>query len=77
MALQRWYIKEFNKMKEQGYQILPCETEELTLLIKETLRKEKRCAQAGYLLDKNDQQHFFVFTKKKAQTSPNGAKGGD
>lgn len=77
MALQKWYLKEFSRMKEAGYSVVPCKDGEEALQVKDVLVRNKRCAQAGYIVNKNDKQCFFVFTKKKAQTSPNGDKGGD
>jgi hypothetical protein len=77
MSLQKWYLKEFTNMKEAGYSIVPCKSEEEALHIKSVLQKNKRCAQAGYTVNKAGQQCFFVFTKKKAQTSLNCDKEGD
>lgn len=79
MALQKWYKKGLQYMGTQGYKVIPCDTEEEAIEIKEYLKQNKRCAQAGYVINRENKTIYFVLTKNKNNTpleNPMNVNGG-
>lgn len=52
-------------MGQQGYKVVPCESEEEALQVKDILKADKRCAQAGWIKNKEDKIIYFVLTKNR------------
>ena len=52
-------------MGEQGYKVVPCESEEEAIKVKELLKADKRCAQAGWIINKENKTIYFVLTKNR------------
>lgn len=66
MSLAKWNKKDLMQMKELGYSILKCDSEQDALKHMSKLRMSKRCAQAGRIKNSNDEDVFFVCTKERA-----------
>lgn len=64
MVLKKYSKKELKKFDEQGYMIVPCKDEGEALEVKMVLKDNKRCAQAGYIVNKENKDIYFVLTKK-------------
>lgn len=63
MALQKWYKKGLLEMDKQGYKIVPCKSEKEAIKVKDIYKQNKRCSQAGYILNKHNEPVYFVLTK--------------
>ena len=65
MALQRWNKKGLIWMGEQGYKVVPCKNEQEVSEIKNILKANKRCAQTGWIMNKENKVIYFVLTKQR------------
>lgn len=65
MSLPKWSKNGLISMGKEGYKVIPCDSEEEALNIKEELKASKRCAQAGYIINKENKVIYFVLTKNK------------
>ena len=68
MALPKWTKKDLQDMDELGYKVVPCDTEEKALEVKQVLKKNKRCAQAGRIINREGKTIYFVLTKERGAT---------
>lgn len=68
--LPKWKTKDLLDMKQEGYKAYPAKDEQEALEVKQTLRENKRCAQAGYF-HKDDNtsnpKKYFVVTKHRVR----------
>jgi len=67
MELVRYYEKELRDYDSKGYKIIRCSSVEEALDIKETLKLNKKCAQAGKYVRSNGSVDYFVLTKERAK----------
>lgn len=67
MSLPKWSKKDLQYMDGEGYKIVPCENETEALQVKSTLRENGRCAQAGYIVNKENKDIYFVLTKERSK----------
>lgn len=67
MALPKWTKKDLQEMDKLGYKIVVCEDEAETLEVKKVLKMNKRCAQAGRIINKEGKEIFFVCTKERSK----------
>lgn len=65
MEILRWSDRDLMIMKERGYKVCPCKDAEEVEAVYEVLKANKRCAQVGYRLSKDNQSMFFVLTKER------------
>jgi len=65
MALPKWSKDELKDYDERGYWIIPCESEDEALSVKDICKKYGRCAQAGRTFNKEGKEINFVLTKDK------------
>lgn len=63
--MQKWNKNGLKYMDGQGYKIVPCEDEEEAEKVKQTLKANKRCAQAGYIINREGKVIYFVLTKER------------
>lgn len=63
MSLEKWSKKDLIGKRDAGYKIIYCDDETKALSVKETLKKNKRCARAGYTLNRFGDIVCFVLTK--------------
>lgn len=71
--LSKWLRKDLEQAQKEGYQICPCKSEDEALQVKDTLKADKRCAQCGYIVNKENYVVYFVITKERSQR---GVKSG-
>lgn len=67
--LPRWKKDEIKSMDAEGYKIYRAKDEEEALEVKQALKENKRCAQAGYYQkddNKDNPKEYFVVTKHRA-----------
>lgn len=67
MSLPKWNKKDLEWMDNEGYKIIPCESESHAYEVKSRLRLEKKCAQAGRIINKEGKEIFFVCTKERVK----------
>lgn len=65
MSLPKWSKNDLLSMKDSGYKIIKCDSELEAEDIKHTLRINRRCAQSGRIVDKDNNSVFFVVTKER------------
>ena len=67
MRIPKWSKRDLQVMGAKGYTVVPCKDEQETEQVFNTLKANKRCAQAGHVVNKEGKVVFFVCTKKKAE----------
>ena len=67
MALPKWTKKDLQEMDALGYKVVVCEDEKEALEVKQVLKQNKRCAQAGRIFNKEGKEIFFVCTKERSK----------
>lgn len=65
MKLTKYYKKDLISMGDQGYKFIHCETEDEALELKDRLKSEGRCAQAGFVINRENAIVIFVATKER------------
>lgn len=71
MALPKWKVDELLDYKERGYWVVPCLNADEAVSVKDKYKSHGKCAQAGRIINKENQEVFFVLVKDY------GAKKGD
>lgn len=69
MSLPKYYKKDLINMGNQGYKFIHCKTEEEALNLKSKLKSEGKCAQAGFVINREDKEIIFVATKERGNKS--------
>lgn len=67
MGLAKWNKKDLIYMRDEGYKIVPCEDESEAIRLKEVLQLDKKCAQAGKVINQEGKEIFFVCTKNRVK----------
>lgn len=67
MKIPKWSKRDLLIMGSKGYSVVPCKDAKETEQVYNTLKANKRCAQVGYAINKENKEVFFVCTKKKAE----------
>lgn len=65
MTLTKYYKRDLISMGDQGYKFIKCDSEEEAINIKQKLKSEGRCAQAGFVINKLNETIIFVATKER------------
>lgn len=65
MAIPKWSEKDLMWAKDEGFKIIKCSSEEEVEEIKHTLKMNKRCVRSGRIVNKENQDVFFVLTKER------------
>lgn len=65
MKLTKYYKKDLISMGDQGYKFIHCDTEDEALALKDKLKSEGRCAQAGFVINRENAIVIFVATKER------------
>lgn len=65
MALPKWNKKDLLYMRDAGYKIIHCDDEQSALRTKNNLSMDKKCAQAGRIINQEGKEIFFVCTKDR------------
>lgn len=69
VSLVRWTKKDLIFMQEDGYSIVPVETPEETLKLKNYLKSKSKCAQAGYVTNQDRKHICFVVTRDRRNSN--------
>lgn len=64
-SLPKWTKKDLIFMQEDGYSIIPIETPEEALQLKNDLKYKSKCAQAGYVTNQYGKHICFVVTRDR------------
>lgn len=67
MTLTKYYKKDLISMGGQGYKFIKCGSEEEANAIKDKLKQNKRCAQAGFVINREGEAIIFVATKERGK----------
>ena len=67
MNIKRYSTAELDKFDRKGYEYVPCTDEEQSVSLKNKLKNEGRCAQAGYIVRSDHNINFFVLTKEASK----------
>lgn len=68
-------VKKYNKEElqdvctQQGYMVVPCKDEANALDVKSQLKSQKKCAQAGHIINREGKDIFFVLTRDMVKRS--------
>lgn len=65
--LPKWKDTDLLIMQDDGYKICPCKDEDEALEVKKVLKENTKCAQAGYILDKEGNKKYFVITRDRVK----------
>lgn len=72
MAIPKWNKQGLKWMDEQGYKIVPCKDEKEAEETRDFLKANKRCAQAGFIVNKEGKDIYFVLTKERGKNKIGG-----
>lgn len=67
MEVYKWSKNSLISMGKQGYKVIACDDEAEALKVKAALKEDKRCAQAGYVINREGKTIYFVLTKSRKQ----------
>ena len=67
MKIPKWSKRDLIIMGNKGYGVIPCKDATETEAVYNQLKAEKKCAQVGYAINKENKEVFFVCTKQRAQ----------
>lgn len=67
MSLPKWNLKDLMWAKSDGYKVCPCSCEDEAKEIKNTLKVNGRCAQAGVYKKDSGKEKYFVITRERRQ----------
>lgn len=73
MKIPKWSKRDLTIMGAQGYKVVPCKDAEEVESVYTTLKENKRCAQVGHIVNRDNEVVFFVITKERGKS---GAKNG-
>lgn len=65
MSLLKYSKNDLIRLGNEGYEFIKCEDEEEALQVKQTLKEDKRCAQAGFVINRENETIYFVATKER------------
>lgn len=65
VSLAKWTIRDLEFMNEDGYGIIPAKNEKEALSIRNALKQQKKNAQAGYIMNKDNKVVCFVVTRDR------------
>ena len=65
MQLAKWNEKDLRYMEQDGYKICKCKDEQEAIEIKDLLKQNNRCAQAGYILNSKNEKVYFAITRER------------
>lgn len=67
MALYKWTKNSLQSMGKEGYNIVPCKSEEEAEKVKAILKEQKKCAQAGYAINSLGETVYFCLVKPRGK----------
>lgn len=71
MRIPKWSKRDLKIMDEQGYKVVPCKNAEEVEEVYKVLKENKRCAQVGYIVNRENVDVYFVITKERGNKGAN------
>lgn len=65
MELYKWTKQSLINMDREGYKIMACDSGEEALKLKALAKEDKKCSQAGYVINRENKTIYFVLIKNR------------
>lgn len=71
MRIPKWSKRDLKIMDAHGYKVVPCKDAEEVEGVYNYLKKNKKCAQVGYIVNRENVDVYFVITKERGSKGAN------
>lgn len=72
MKIGRWTKRDLKVLGDQGYMVVPCTDEKETESVYWDLKSRGKCAQCGYIVNREGVDVYFVLTKERTRRVSKG-----